>query len=87
MNEVFTYIKDFGFPAVVAIFVLVRLEPAIRRLDQSITTLTVVSAKANGMGKQTIEEIVTRVNAKRNGKRRRVTDVFDDEDGKTGKPV
>ena len=87
MNEVFTYIKDFGFPAVVAIFVLVRLEPAIRRLDQSITTLTVVSAKANGLGKQTIEEIVTRVNAKRNGKRRRVTDVFDDEDGKTGKPV
>ena len=87
MNEVFTYIKDFGFPAVVAIFVLVRLEPAIRRLDQSITTLTVVSAKANGMGKQTIEEIVARVMAKRNGKRRRVTDVFDDEDGKTGKSV
>ena len=87
MNEVFTYIKDFGFPAVVAIFVLVRLEPAIRRLDQSITTLTVVSAKANGLGKQTIEEIVARVMAKRNGKRRRVADVFDDEDGKTGKSV
>ena len=87
MNEVFTYIKDFGFPAVVAIFVLVRLEPAIRRLDQSITTLTVVSAKANGMGKQTIEEIIARVNAKRNGKRRRVTDVFDDEDEKTQRKV
>ena len=87
MNEVFTYIKDFGFPAVVAIFVLVRLEPAIRRLDQSITTLTVVSAKANGLGKQTIEEIVARVNAKRNSKRRRVTDVFDDEDEKTQRKV
>ena len=87
METFITIVKEVGFPVFVAVFVLCRLEPAIRRLDQSITTLTVVSAKANGLGKQTIEEIVARVNAKRNGKRRRVTDVFDDEDGKTGKPV
>jgi len=42
-------IKDLGFPIFVAGFVLIRLEPAIKRLDSSIMALTIVAAKSNGM--------------------------------------
>ena len=76
MNDALSIIKDFGFPAFVAVFVLCRLEPAIKRLEQSITTLTVVTAKSNGMAAKTVEEIVSKVTARRTGKRRRSTDVL-----------
>jgi len=82
METAIIIIRDIGFPCFVALFVLIRLEPAIKRLDQSITTLTVVTAKSNGMGKQTIEKIVSAVMSKRTGKRRRVTDVLDDDSEK-----
>ena len=89
MNDVLTIIKEFGFPAFVAIFVLCRLEPAIKRLDQSITTLTVVTARSNGMKSKTVEEIVARVMSKRTGKHRRATDVLHDteEIGEDGLPT
>ena len=70
-------VKDFGFPAFVAIFVLCRLEPVVNRLTQTITTLTVVTAKANGMKSSEIEEIVRLVGQK-SGKRRRITDKMTD---------
>jgi len=78
--EVGSLIKDIGFPAFVALFVLIRLEPAIKRLDNSITTLTVVTAKSNGMKSETIAAIVEKVMAKRTGKHRRVTDVLKDDE-------
>ena len=80
MAEFVSIIKDLGFPIFVAIFVLVRLEPAIKRLDQSITTLTVVAAKSNGMKSKTIEEIVSRVTSRKSGKRRRASDVLKDSE-------
>jgi len=82
MQDAITIIKDFGFPAAIALIVLLRLEPALKRLDQSITMLTVITAKGNGMSKKTVEEVVTHVMAKRTGKRRRVTDVLDDDSEK-----
>jgi hypothetical protein len=80
MTEAVGWIKDLGFPIFVAVFVLCRLEPAIKRLDQSITTLTVVTAKSNGMKASTVEDIVSRVMAKRTGKRRRASDVLSDSE-------
>jgi hypothetical protein len=80
MTEAVGWIKDLGFPIFVAVFVLWRLEPAIKRLDQSITTLTVVTAKSNGMKANTVEDIVSRVMAKRTGKRRRASDVLSDSE-------
>jgi hypothetical protein len=80
MTEAVGWIKDLGFPIFVAVFVLCRLEPAIKRLDQSITTLTVVTAKSNGMKANTVEDIVSRVMAKRTGKRRRASDVLSDSE-------
>ncbi|MBA1335918.1 MAG: hypothetical protein HPY66_1736 [Firmicutes bacterium] len=49
MEELFKLIANYGFPMVVAIYVLVRLEPLIKSLQQSITVLTVVVAKTNGV--------------------------------------
>ena len=80
MTEAAGWIKDVGFPIFVAVFVLCRLEPAIKRLDQSITTLTVVTAKSNGMKANTVEDIISRVMAKRTGKRRRASDVLSDSE-------
>ena len=63
-----------------AVYVLCRLEPAMKRLDLSITTLTVVTAKSNGMKANTVEDIISRVMAKRTGKRRRASDVLSDSE-------
>ncbi len=68
-------IKDLGFPIFVAVFVLVRMEPAIKRLDSSIMALTIVAAKSNGMKNKDISEVIEAVTTKRRvGKNRRVTD-------------
>jgi len=68
-------IKDLGFPIFVAVFVLVRMEPAIKRLDSSIMALTIVAAKSNGMKNKDISEVIESVQPKkRGGKYRRVTD-------------
>ena len=70
------FVGTYGFPGFVAIFVLVRLEPAISKLQQSITTLMVVTAKSNGMSGKDVSEIVRAVaNSKSN--RRRVEDRID----------
>lgn len=79
METAVAIIRDIGFPIFVAVFVLVRLEPALKRLDQSITTLTVVTAKSNGMKKDAVETIVDRVMSKRTGQKRRATDLLDDD--------
>ena len=72
-------IATVGFPGFVAIFVLVRLEPAITRLRQSITTLMVVTAKSNGMSGKDVAEIVRVVadQGRRGKSRRRVEDRID----------
>ena len=68
-------IKDLGFPIFVAIFVLIRMEPAIKRLDSSIMALTIVAAKSNGMKANDISEVIDAVKSKqRVGKGRRITD-------------
>jgi len=70
-------IKDLGFPIFVAVFVLIRMEPAIKRLDSSIMALTIVAAKSNGMKNKDISEVIAAVKS-RKGKDRRITDKLDD---------
>ena len=69
------FIGKVGFPVFVATFVLIRLEPAIKRLTQSITANTVVTAKSNGMKAEDVKEIIEMVAA--NGKKRRFEDRID----------
>ena len=69
-------IKDLGFPIFVALFVLIRMEPAIKRLDSSIMALTIVAAKSNGMKANDIAEVIDAVKTRQrsSNKTRRVTD-------------
>jgi hypothetical protein len=62
--DIASIIRELGFPIFVALFVLVRMEPAIKRLDQAITALTIVTAKSNGMRSSEIMEIVDAVSSK-----------------------
>ena len=43
------WLGNFGFAAIVAMYVLVRLEPCIRELQKSVTLLTIVIAKTSGV--------------------------------------
>jgi hypothetical protein len=59
MEEIFQLAANYGFPMVVAGYLLVRLEPTIRELQKSITSLTIVVARQSGMNKEEIEEIIS----------------------------
>lgn len=48
MEEMFKLIGNYGFPMVVAGYLLVRLEPLIRSLERSVTVLTVVVERSCG---------------------------------------
>ncbi len=45
MEELMLVLSNYGFPMVVAGYLLVRLEPCIRGLERSISLLTVVVAR------------------------------------------
>lgn len=47
--EQYQWLANFGFAAVVAFYVLVRLEPAIKELTRSVNLLTIVVAKSNNI--------------------------------------
>jgi hypothetical protein len=49
MEELLRLCGTYGFPMVIAIYLLVRLEPLIRQLGDSIVCLTIVVAKQSGM--------------------------------------
>ena len=69
------FIAKVGFPAFVACFVLVRLEPAVKRLERSITAHMVVTAKSNGMKAEDVKDIIAMV--AHNRKKRRAADRVD----------
>jgi len=39
MAEIIAFIKELGFPIFVSVFLLLRIEPTLHRLDKSITAL------------------------------------------------
>ena len=73
------FIAGVGLPAFVAIFVLMRLEPSIKKLHDAITALTVVTARSNGMKGKEVAEII-KIVAENNGRRRRIEDKVDSQD-------
>lgn len=48
MEEIFKLVGNYGFPMVVAGYLLVRLEPLIRSLDRSVAVLTAVIERQCG---------------------------------------
>ena len=79
------FIGQVGFPVFVASFVLVRLDPAIRKLTNAITSNTVVTAKSNGMSATDVKEIIKAVRDSDNRGRRREEDKIEDGFGKIKK--
>jgi hypothetical protein len=43
------FIGQVGFPVFVAVYVLIRLEPTINRLNDTVKVLTIITAKQSGI--------------------------------------
>ena len=43
------FIGQVGFPTFVAVYVLMRLEPTINRLNDTVKALTIITAKQSGI--------------------------------------
>jgi hypothetical protein len=58
MEEYMKLAANYGFPMVVAGYLLVRLEPLIKELQKSITLLTLVVARQSDIDVDKIQQIV-----------------------------
>lgn len=58
MEEMFKLAANYGFPMVVAGYLLVRLEPLIKDLQKSITLLTMVVARQSDIDVEQMQQIV-----------------------------
>ena len=58
MEELMKLAANYGFPMVVAGYLLVRLEPLIKELQKSITLLTLVVAKQSDVDVDKMRQIV-----------------------------
>ncbi|SFG21821.1 YvrJ protein family protein [Desulfotomaculum arcticum] len=58
MEELMKLIANYGFPMVVAGYLLVRLEPLIKELQKSITLLTLVVARQSDVDVEQMRQIV-----------------------------
>ena len=58
VEEIFKLLTNYGFPMVVAGYLLVRLEPTIKELQKSMASLTIVVARQSGMDMEEINAIL-----------------------------
>jgi len=58
MEEFMKLAANYGFPMVVAGYVLIRLEPLIRELKESVALLTVVVARQSSVDLEDARRIV-----------------------------
>ena len=58
MDEMFKLAANYGFPMVVAGYLLIRLEPVIKELQKSITLLTVVVARQGDVDYEDAKRLV-----------------------------
>ena len=42
------WVSNYGFPAAFAIYLLIRIEPAIKELTKTVNLLSIVVARSNG---------------------------------------
>jgi len=57
MEEMLRLASSYGFPMVVAIYLLVRIEPIIRSLTRSVDTLTMMIALQSGIKTKDFDEL------------------------------
>ncbi|OPX92094.1 MAG: YvrJ protein family protein [Pelotomaculum sp. PtaB.Bin104] len=58
MEEIIKLAGNYGFPMVVAGYLLIRLEPVIKDLQKSINSLTIVVARQSGLEMEEITKLV-----------------------------
>lgn len=61
MEELMMLISNVGFPIAVASYLLIRLEPVVKDLQESISGLALVIAKQNEMTQSQINSLVQMV--------------------------
>ena len=57
MNEILKMISTYGFPMVITVYLLVRLEPLIRGLQKSVDTLTLVVSLQKDINNDNTEKL------------------------------
>lgn len=60
MEEMLALAGNYGFPMVVAGYLLLRLEPTIRDLQKSINLLSLIIAKQTGLSMDELGELMNR---------------------------
>lgn len=60
MEETFKLISNYGFPMVVAGYLLLRLEPTIRELQKSINLLSLIIARQSGVNLDEMGELINK---------------------------
>lgn len=58
MEGLVMLISNVGFPIAVAAYLLIRLEPVIKGLQESITGLTIMIAKQNSINQEQVDKIL-----------------------------
>lgn len=58
MEELFKLASNYGFPMVVAGYLLLRLEPTIRDLQKSINLLSLIIAKQSGIELEELGDLI-----------------------------
>ena len=66
MSEILEMVSTYGFPMVIAIYLLVRMEPLIKGLQKSIDTLTLVVSLQNNLNTNDLEEVHEKLKDKYN---------------------
>ncbi|TEB05652.1 YvrJ protein family protein [Pelotomaculum schinkii] len=59
MEEIFKLAANYGFPMVVAGYLLIKIEPVIKDLQKSINSLTIVVARQSGLDAEEIGKIIS----------------------------
>ena len=49
IDGIVEFIRQVGFPIFVAVYVLMRLEPTINKLNDTVRVLTIITAKQSGI--------------------------------------
>jgi hypothetical protein len=56
MEEIMTLITSYGFPMVITVYLLIRMEPLIRGLQKSVDTLTMVVSLQRNIRETDLEQ-------------------------------
>jgi hypothetical protein len=57
LEQQYQWLANFGFAAVVAFYLLIRLEPAIKELTKTVNLLAIVVAKSNGVDLDEVKKL------------------------------